>query len=84
MLQQYQTIREIFFRFRAKLRRKKHMSIVVSCKCMDWNTHNVSSDSEAMLWFFGCSKFSVFSLHLTYLQGKHSRSIDRKYNYREC
>ena len=59
MLQQYQTIREIFFRFRAKLRRKKHLSIVVSCKCMDWNTHDVSGDSEAMLSFFCCSKFSV-------------------------
>ena len=26
---------------------------------MDWNTRDVSGDSEAMLSFFGCSKFSV-------------------------
>ena len=38
-----------------------------------------------------CCRFSVvqsfqfeFAIHLTYIQGKHSRSIDRKYNYREC
>ena len=38
-----------------------------------------------------CCRFSVvqsfqfeFATHLTYIQGKHSRSIDRKYNYREC
>ena len=38
-----------------------------------------------------CCRFSVvqsfqfeFTTHLTYIQGKHSRSIDRKYNYREC
>ena len=38
-----------------------------------------------------CCCFSVvqsfqfkFATHLTYIQGKHSRSIDRKYNYREC
>ena len=55
---QYQTIWEIFFRLRAKLRWKK-TSIAVSCKWMDWNTHNVSGDSEAMLSFFACSKFSV-------------------------
>ena len=27
---------------------------------MDQNTHNVSGDSEVMLSFFGCSKFSVW------------------------
>ena len=27
---------------------------------MDRNTRDVSGDSEAMLWFFGCSKFSVW------------------------
>ena len=27
---------------------------------MDWNTRDVSGDSEAMLSFFGCSKFSVW------------------------
>ena len=38
-----------------------------------------------------CCHFSVvqsfqfeITTHLTYLQCKHSRSIDRKYNYREC
>ena len=38
-----------------------------------------------------CSRFSVvqsfqfeITTLLTYLQGKHSRSIDQKYNYREC
>ena len=38
-----------------------------------------------------CCHFSVvqsfqfeFATHPTYIQGKHSRSIDRKYNYREC
>ena len=38
-----------------------------------------------------CCRFSVvqsfqfeFATHLTYIQGKHSRSTDRKYNYREC
>ena len=38
-----------------------------------------------------CCHFSVvqsfqfkFATHLTYIQGKHSRSIDWKYNYREC
>ena len=38
-----------------------------------------------------CCRFAVvqsfpfeFTTHLTYLQGKHSRSIDRKYNYHEC
>ena len=38
-----------------------------------------------------CCRFSVvqsfqfeFTTHLTYIQGKHSLSIDRKYNYREC
>ena len=27
---------------------------------MDWNTRDVSGDSEAMLLFFGCSEFSVW------------------------
>ena len=38
-----------------------------------------------------CCHFSVvqsfqfeFTTHLTYLQGKHSWSVDQKYNYREC
>ena len=38
-----------------------------------------------------CCRFSVvqsfqfeFATHLTYIQGKHSWSIYRKYNYREC
>ena len=38
-----------------------------------------------------CCRFSVvqsfqfeFATHLTYIQGKHLQSIDRKYNYREC
>ena len=38
-----------------------------------------------------CCRFSVvqsfqfeFTTHLTYLRRKHSRSIGRKYNYREC
>jgi len=51
-------IGEIFFRFHAKLCWKK-LSIAVQCKCMDQNTRNVSGDSEAMLSFFSCSKFSV-------------------------
>ena len=59
MLQQYQMIGEIFFRFHAKLHWKK-TSIAVQCKCMDRNTRNVSGDSKAMLLFFGCSKFSVW------------------------
>ena len=42
----------------AKLLGKK-MSIAVYCKCMYQNTCDVSVDSEAMLSFFGCSKFSV-------------------------
>jgi len=58
MLQQYQMIGEIFFRFRAKLHWKK-LSIAVYCKCMDRNTCDISSDSEVMLSFFSCSKFSV-------------------------
>ena len=60
MWQQYQMIGEIFFRFHTKLHwKKKKKKIAVSCKCMDWNTHDISGDSEAMLSFFGCSKFSV-------------------------
>ena len=51
-------IGEIFFRFRAKLHGKK-TSIAVSCECMDRNTRDISGDSEAMLSFFSCSKFSV-------------------------
>ena len=37
-----------------------------------------------------CCRFLVQSFqfkittHLMYLQGKHSQSVDRKYNYREC
>ena len=59
MLQQYQMIGEILFRFRAKLRWKK-TSIAAYYKCMDRNTRDVSGDFEAMLSFFGCSKFSVW------------------------
>ena len=52
---------------------------------MDRNTRDVSGDSKAMLSFFGCESFQFeFATHLTYIQGKHSQSIDRKYNYREC
>ena len=51
---------------------------------MDQNTHDVSGDSEAMLSFFGCSKFSVWVYNTSHVQqGKHSRSIDWKYNYHE-
>ena len=48
---------------------------------MDQNTHNVSSDSEAMLSFFvvQSSQFE-FTTHPTYQQGKHSQSMDRKDN----
>ena len=37
----------------------KKTSITMWCKCMDRNTSDVSGDSEAMLSFFSCSKFSV-------------------------
>ena len=52
---------------------------------MDRNTRDVSGDSEEMLSFFGCSQFSVRVCNTSDIHtGQHSRSIDRKYNYREC
>ena len=57
MIQQYQTIGEIFFTLRAKFRWKNPVYCCV-VQCMGRNTHDVSGDSEAMLSFFG-SKFSV-------------------------
>ena len=58
---------------------EKNPSIAVSCKCMDRNTRDISGDSEAMLLFFSCSKFSVRVYNTSHiLQGKHLRSIDRK------
>ena len=77
-------IGEIFFRFRAKLRWKKRVSL---CSANAWIwTHTTFPVIPKR-----CCRFSVvqsfqfeFATHLTYIQGKYSRSIDRKYNYREC
>ena len=83
MLQQYQTIREIFFRFRAKLRWKKWVSL---CSANAW----IGTHVTFPVILKRCCRFSVqsfqfeFTTHLMYLQGKHSQSVDRKYNYREC
>ena len=46
---------------------------------MDRNTRDVSSDSKAMLLFFSCSEFSVRVYNTSDVQGKHLRSINRKY-----
>ena len=76
MLQHYQTIRERFFRFRAKLR------WVLLCSATAWiGTH---ATFPVISKFFSCSKFSVRVCNTSDIQGKHSRSTDRKYNYREC
>ena len=60
---------------------------ILLCSTNVWikNPHNFSGDSEAMLLFFVCSSFQFkITTRLTYLQGKHSQSIDQKYNYHEC
>ena len=81
MLQQYQTIGEIFFRFRAKTSLKKNeYHCVVQMHGLEHTQRFRWFQSNAVVQSF---QFE-FATHLTYIQGKHSRSIDRKYNYHEC
>ena len=81
ILQQYQTIGEIFFRFRAKTSLKKNeYHCVVQMHGLEHTQRFRWFQSNAVVQSF---QFE-FATHLTYIQGKHSRSIDRKYNYREC
>ena len=86
MLRQYQTIGEIFFSLHAKLHWKRRRRLLV-CSANAWIGTNITF----LVIPKRCCHFSVvqsfqfeFTTHLMYLQGKHSRSFDQKYNYREC
>ena len=61
---------------------KKNNNWILLCSAYAWiGTHAMFP----VMSFFSCSKFSVRDYNTSnVIQGKHSRSADRKYNYREC
>ena len=69
---------------KTSLEKKKRVSL---CSASAW----IRTHATFLVILKRCCHFSVvqsfqseFATHLMYIQGKHSRSIDRKYNYREC